>query len=160
MRELHMHCDLKVNKQVHTVLISNAIGLILHSRTNSNIILPLLPLPTAKHELFVTTYQCCILCCFNQSKTLSYSDLVNRTKIPEDEFRRHLQSLYVHPKCKILVKTTSGNPNESSSGSSAPAFSEPEKTAKKEPQEGETIEKENVTKLRRTLIDSRERDVV
>jgi len=60
-----------------------------------------------KHEFVVSTYQACILYCFNNADKLSYAELLSQTKIPLDEFKRHLQSLYVHPKCKILVKQLS-----------------------------------------------------
>ena len=61
-------------------------------------------MPKTKHELNVTTYQMCILMLFNQQSTLSYQDLSLRTNIPLDELKRHLMSLYVNPKAKILVK--------------------------------------------------------
>ena len=79
-----------------------------------------------RHELSVSTYQMCLLLCFNGVDHISYSELLAQTKIPVDELKRHLQSMYVNEKCKILVKQ-GGNPNESmgSTGSS-----------KKEPQEG------------------------
>jgi len=46
--------------------------------------------------------------------------LLEKTKIPEEDFKRHLQSLYVHPKCKILAKVSTvtsniGNPNDQDS---------------------------------------------
>eukprot|EP00435_Cladocopium_sp_Y103_P060308 s405_g22.t1 len=49
-------------------------------------------MPKTKHELNVTTYQMCIL------------DLQVRTNIPLEELKRHLMSLYVNPKAKILVR--------------------------------------------------------
>ncbi len=72
---------------------------------------------TAKrHELVVTTYQMCILLFFNEQDSISFEDLIARTKVPSlEELKRHLQSLYANPKCKILVRNTAGNPNESSS---------------------------------------------
>lgn len=61
-------------------------------------------MPKTKHELNVTTYQMCILMLFNQQTTWTYQDLVARTNIPLEELKRHLMSLYVNPKAKILVK--------------------------------------------------------
>jgi cullin 3 len=61
-------------------------------------------MPKSRHELNVTTYQMCILMLFNTHQTLSYQDLRSQTNIPLDELKRHLMSLYVNPKAKILVK--------------------------------------------------------
>jgi len=61
-------------------------------------------MPKSRHELNVTTYQMCILMLFNSHQTLSYQDLQTQTNIPLDELKRHLMSLYVNPKAKILVK--------------------------------------------------------
>eukprot|EP00930_Biecheleria_cincta_P040180 TRINITY_DN27551_c0_g1_i1.p1 TRINITY_DN27551_c0_g1~~TRINITY_DN27551_c0_g1_i1.p1 ORF type:complete len:788 (-),score=181.16 TRINITY_DN27551_c0_g1_i1:93-2456(-) len=61
-------------------------------------------MPKSKHELNVTTYQMCILMLFNSHQTLSYQDIQHQTQIPLDELKRHLMSLYVNPKAKILVK--------------------------------------------------------
>eukprot|EP00392_Amoebophrya_sp_AT5.2_P019278 g20046.t1 len=84
---------------------------------------------TAKrHELVVSTYQMVLLYCFNEGNELTFSDLFHRSKIPIEDFRRHLQSLYANPKCRILVKTTGGNPNENNSSH-----------ARKEPVEGDTF---------------------
>jgi len=60
-------------------------------------------MPKTRHELNVSTYQMCILMLFNNHQTLSYADL-QQTNIPLDELKRHLMSLYVNPKAKILVK--------------------------------------------------------
>lgn len=62
-------------------------------------------MPKAKHELNVSTYQMCILMLFNSHHCLSYQDIQLQTNIPLDELKRHLMSLYVNPKAKILVKT-------------------------------------------------------
>jgi len=59
----------------------------------------------SKHELNVSTYQMCILMLFNSHHTLSYQDIRSQTNIPIDELKRHLMSLYVNQKAKILVKT-------------------------------------------------------
>jgi len=61
-------------------------------------------MPRSRHELNVSTYQMCVLMLFNSHQTLSYSDLQLQTNIPLDELKRHLMSLYVNPKAKILVK--------------------------------------------------------
>eukprot|EP00931_Biecheleriopsis_adriatica_P030370 TRINITY_DN17902_c0_g1_i1.p1 TRINITY_DN17902_c0_g1~~TRINITY_DN17902_c0_g1_i1.p1 ORF type:complete len:787 (+),score=219.46 TRINITY_DN17902_c0_g1_i1:64-2424(+) len=61
-------------------------------------------MPKSKHELNVTTYQMCILMLFNSHQTLSYQDIQHRTNIEKEELKRHLMSLYVNPKAKILVK--------------------------------------------------------
>lgn len=64
----------------------------------------------SRHELNVSTYQMCILMLFNNHHSLSYQDIHLRTNIPLEELKRHLMSLYVNPKAKILVK--SGNDKE------------------------------------------------
>ena len=61
-------------------------------------------MPKTKHELNVTTYQMCILMLFNQHTSLTYKDLQVRTNIPVEDLKRHLMSLYVNPKAKILVR--------------------------------------------------------
>lgn len=61
-------------------------------------------MPKSRHELNVSTYQMCILMLFNAHHQLSYQDLQLQTNIPLDELKRHLMSLYVNPKAKILVK--------------------------------------------------------
>jgi len=62
-------------------------------------------MPKSKHELNVTTYQMCILMLFNSHLSLSYRDIHAQTNIPLDELKRHLMSLYVNPKAKVLVKS-------------------------------------------------------
>jgi cullin 3 len=69
-------------------------------------------MPESRHELNVSTYQMCILLLFNAHQTLSYQDLHLHTNIPLDELKRHLMSLYVNPKARILVKV--GNEKEKS----------------------------------------------
>ncbi|CAK9101449.1 Cullin-3 (CUL-3) (Cullin-C) [Durusdinium trenchii] len=72
-------------------------------------------MPKTKHELSVSTYQMCILMLFNQQPTWTYQDIRLRTNIPVepvDELKRHLQSLYVNPKAKILVKLGDGEKKE------------------------------------------------
>merc|ERR1719221_1108794 len=79
-------------------------------------------LPKSRHELNVSTYQMCILVLFNTHQTLSYQDIQSQTNIPLDELKRHLMSLYVNPKAKILVKVGE------------------KERASKEPQDGDTFE--------------------
>ncbi|CAK0911605.1 unnamed protein product [Prorocentrum cordatum] len=80
-------------------------------------------MPKSRHELNVSTYQMCILVLFNAHQTLSYQDIQMQTKIPADELKRHLMSLYVNPKAKILVKCG--------------ACSNDKDKASKEPQDGD-----------------------
>jgi len=65
-------------------------------------------LGSSRHELSVSSYQMCILMLFNSHPRLSWQEIVTRTKIPTDELKRHLLSLYVNPKAKILVKSGGG----------------------------------------------------
>jgi len=62
----------------------------------------------SKHELNVSTYQMCILMLFNSHQSLTWQDITMQTNIPVDELKRHLMSLYVNPKAKILVKMGGG----------------------------------------------------
>jgi len=62
-------------------------------------------MPKSKHELNVSTFQMCILMLFNNHHILSYQDIQSQTNIPVDELKRHLMSLYVNPKAKILSKS-------------------------------------------------------
>merc|ERR1712129_269282 len=41
---------------------------------------------------------------FNSHQSLTYKDITMTTNIPAEELKRHLMSLYVNPKAKILVK--------------------------------------------------------
>ena len=59
------------------------------------------------HTLIVSTYQMVILLLFNESPTLAYEEIMDRTKIPESELKRHLISLAA-PKYKVLVKQPKG----------------------------------------------------
>ena len=59
------------------------------------------------HTLIVSTYQMVILLLFNESPTLAYEEIKDRTKIPEAELKRHLISLAA-PKYKVLVKQPKG----------------------------------------------------
>lgn len=62
-------------------------------------------MPESRHELNVSTYQMCILMLFNSHHCLAYKDIQSQTNIPLDELKRHLMSLYVNPKARILVKS-------------------------------------------------------
>merc|ERR1719350_589402 len=68
----------------------------------------------SRHELNVSTYQMCILMLFNHSFQLTYSTIAQKTAIPADELKRHLMSLYVNPKAKILVQVRDGDSKEKS----------------------------------------------
>mmetsp|Transcript_24773 Transcript_24773/g.34140 ORF Transcript_24773/g.34140 Transcript_24773/m.34140 type:complete len:740 (-) Transcript_24773:166-2385(-) len=48
---------------------------------------------SAKHELNVSTYQMCVLLLFNESPTLTYTEIQSATDIPAVELKRNLQSL-------------------------------------------------------------------
>jgi len=63
--------------------------------------------PGVKHELNVSTYQTCILLMFNTQEVLRYEEIASSTKIPPEELKRQLMSLYVNPKSKILTKVSS-----------------------------------------------------
>mmetsp|Transcript_41983 Transcript_41983/g.94338 ORF Transcript_41983/g.94338 Transcript_41983/m.94338 type:complete len:789 (+) Transcript_41983:1-2367(+) len=58
-----------------------------------------------RYELNVSTYQMCILMLFNNKQSLSYQEIMMQTNIPAEEVKRHLMSLYVNPKARILVKS-------------------------------------------------------
>eukprot|EP00753_Platysulcus_tardus_P005775 PLAT13692.1.p1 GENE.PLAT13692.1~~PLAT13692.1.p1 ORF type:complete len:740 (+),score=386.09 PLAT13692.1:52-2271(+) len=61
-----------------------------------------------RHELNVTTYQMVILLLFNLlGKEVSFSDIKERTGIPEPDLSRHLVSLCT-PKARILRKSAKG----------------------------------------------------
>jgi len=65
---------------------------------------------TAKHELNVSTYQMCILSQFNKLNCraeLSLQEIIDVTKIPHIELKRHLVSLCT-PKHRILQKKSKG----------------------------------------------------
>lgn len=69
-------------------------------------------MPKSRHELNVSTYQMCILVLFNSHQSLSYQELQVRTNIPLEELKRHLMSLYVNPKAKILNKCGAGEKSQ------------------------------------------------
>lgn len=66
--------------------------------------------PSGKKELNVSTYQMCILLCFNninEQEGLTLQKLKNICYIPGSEFIRHLLSLCT-PKNRILKKSSNG----------------------------------------------------
>ncbi|KAK6519855.1 Cullin-3 [Arthrobotrys conoides] len=60
-----------------------------------------------KYEINVATYAMVILLQFNDPnvESLSYDEIKTLTSIPESELIRHLQSLAVAPRSRVLVKT-------------------------------------------------------
>jgi cullin 3 len=66
----------------------------------------------SRHELNVSTYQMCILILFNNKQSMSYAEIFQNTQIPHEDLKRHLMSLYVNPKCKILVKESANGDKE------------------------------------------------
>ena len=62
---------------------------------------------TERHELNVSTYGMVILLLFNdlkQGDSLTYEDIQTRTRIPDFDLIRNLQSLAVAPKTRVLKK--------------------------------------------------------
>ncbi len=60
-----------------------------------------------KHEINVSTYAMLILLLFNDvpsGESLTFEDIQARTKIPNNELIRNLQSLAVAPKTRVLIK--------------------------------------------------------
>jgi len=70
-------------------------------------------MPKSRHELNVTTYQMALLVLFNQHPTLTMGQIASKTQIPADELKRHLMSLYVNPKCRVLVREAAGEREKS-----------------------------------------------
>ncbi|KAK6348616.1 Cullin-3 [Orbilia javanica] len=60
-----------------------------------------------RYEINVATYAMVILLQFNDPnvESLSYSDIKTLTSIPESELIRHLQSLAVAPRSRVLIKS-------------------------------------------------------
>jgi len=59
---------------------------------------------TSKHELNVSTYQMCILLLFNESPTLTYSEILSATDIPPVDLNRSLQSMALVKGRNVLRK--------------------------------------------------------
>lgn len=77
--------------------------------------------PSARHELNVTTYQACMLVLFNTHEVLQYEQIAQMTKIPIEEMKRHLMSLYCNPKCKILTRRANDEDGKATGSRSEPA---------------------------------------
>ena len=59
-------------------------------------------------RLGVSTYQMCILLCFNHKKIISYGEILDATGLSDDVIlQNHLLSL-AHPKLKVLLKKPAG----------------------------------------------------
>lgn len=64
-------------------------------------------LKTRTHELNVSTYAMIVLALFNavpEGESLGFEEIQERTRIPERELMRNLQSLAVAPKTRVLLK--------------------------------------------------------
>lgn len=69
---------------------------------------------TQKHNLAVSTYQALILMLFNKQGEISFQEICDATKIPEDECKRQLLSLTVS-RNRILLKDASSKDIEKNS---------------------------------------------
>eukprot|EP00919_Chromeraceae_sp_WS-2016_P004121 GHVR01009872.1.p1 GENE.GHVR01009872.1~~GHVR01009872.1.p1 ORF type:complete len:842 (+),score=182.87 GHVR01009872.1:51-2576(+) len=59
-----------------------------------------------RHELCCSTIQMLVLLTFNRHSVVSYSLLQGELNLPQDELARHVMSLYVSPKYRILNRVT------------------------------------------------------
>ncbi|CAD7965133.1 unnamed protein product [Amoebophrya sp. A120] len=99
-----------------------------------------MPKGSKPYTLLLSTYQMVLLYCFNEHETLSFSELLQQTKIPIEEMKRHLSSLYGNSKARILLKTSGGNPNDfDNHGGGTASGGGGRKDQGKEPQEGDTF---------------------
>eukprot|EP00920_Eleutheroschizon_duboscqi_P029138 GHVT01070551.1.p1 GENE.GHVT01070551.1~~GHVT01070551.1.p1 ORF type:complete len:627 (-),score=20.04 GHVT01070551.1:112-1992(-) len=62
-------------------------------------------LPKGVHDLAVSTYQLIILYQFNRQDSYSFMELLELTRIPAADLRRHLITLFATPKSRILRRT-------------------------------------------------------
>jgi cullin 3 len=58
--------------------------------------------------LSVSTIQAVILLLFNEKTQLSLEEILKDVNLDLPEAKRHLLSLFVNPKCKLLIKSTAG----------------------------------------------------
>jgi len=59
--------------------------------------------PKVRRTLVVSTYQMMILLVFNQLKTATFKQILDKTNIPRNDIVNHLMSL-AHPKVQVLAK--------------------------------------------------------
>lgn len=62
---------------------------------------------TKHHDLMVSTYQACILLCFNDRDSITFDELQKQLNLPVDELKRYVMSLSAG-KYKILEKDPKG----------------------------------------------------
>jgi len=70
--------------------------------------------PKGKKDLAVSIHQAVVLLCFNESTTLTFKELRERTSIEEGELGRTLLSLCGSPQVRILIKDPVGKKFEAS----------------------------------------------
>lgn|SRR5690606_15276784 len=64
--------------------------------------------PLGKYEIMVSTYQMIILMLMNNNKKMKYTEILEKTKIPEKDLKRNLLSLCAG-KYKLIVKYPESN---------------------------------------------------